>query len=96
MAAFVDRFMALSAGYGFVRGVVRTHNARVSEYDEDYKKSWRPMMVTERVATVCVSAVVGIVGAPLMAAADVYHLERHARGYKPKKEPESMLDFVYT
>lgn len=82
------RYMQFAAGYGFVRGLVKTHRAKVHEYDEDLKKYKRPLMTVERAAAVAFSTCVGIACAPLMMMKDIYDIEHGLRGYS-RYRPDS-------
>jgi len=84
-------YLALATAYGTLRGIARTYDAKVQEYDYDsdhrLQKFQRPIMITERIAAVLASTVFSVGCAPLVVSMDVYNMERRWRGYKTREEP---------
>jgi hypothetical protein len=90
------KFLCATAGYGFVRGIVKTHNAVISDYDENFNKTKRPIMTVERIGAVAFSTILGVGGTPLFLFTDIYNLEYSLRGYyKHDRDYNSFLDPVF-
>ena len=81
--------MALSAGYGFIRGLVKTQDAQIRESGPDLVRYSRPIMIVERISVVCCATAFGAFGgSPIFLLKDLYDLEHRMRGYK-KYESEN-------
>lgn len=88
--------MALGAGYGFVRGILKTQDAQIRESGPDLARYSRPIMIVERISGVCVATCFcALGGAPILLLKDVYDFEHRWRGYKTyKSENYSVLSLV--
>lgn len=91
----MSKLLGFGAGYGFVRGVVKTHKALVYDYDQDYKKYTRPILTVERICAVSLSTVYGLGCTPFFMLKDLYDAEHSMRGYKSSKsEANSVFGLI--
>ena len=90
------KFLIATAGYGFARGIVKTHNAVITDYDREWNKTKRPFMISERIGAVAFSTLLGIGGTPIFLFTDLYNLEYSLRGYqKHNKDWNSCIDPLF-
>ena len=85
----VFKYACIGASYGIGRGIVKTHNAKIREYDHDMKKYSRPLMVTERIGAITYSAALSMLWSPVLLCHDLYELERNWRGYDAYKDSDA-------
>jgi hypothetical protein len=90
------RYAGTGACYGICRGIVKTQNARIRDYDQDMNRYTRPLMVTERVSAITYSAAINMVWAPITVCCDLHAFEHKLRGY-PKTDPvaSTVLELVF-